>query len=627
MKSFSEKILQSNESDPNNSWNSLKSELNRLSTLYIPSRLSKLRMDLPWITHEIVKKIRKRDKLYSKIKKSTNKDPKIVTKFKQLKTNLQKQIRHSYWSYLESIIFTDNSNEGQKKKFYSFIKHNKTDSSGIAPLNDNGQIHSDPVQKANILNKQFESVFSRPQPLSLTQLAHSANTILSHPPMPPINITVTGVEKLLNGLNPHKAAGPDELSPKILKELHSELAPVLTKIFNQSLKTGIVPDDWKHAVIAPVFKKGPKSKPSNYRPISLTCIASKLLEHILVSNIMSYFDQHNILSPKQHGFRSKHSCETQLLGFTQEISDNLEAGKQTDVIVMDFSKAFDKVDHHKLVHKLRVLGVDNKVTTWVKSFLSGRSQQVLVDGETSNRLPVLSGVPQGSVLGPCLFLAYINDLPDSIKSRARLFADDTIVYLTIKSNTCAEKLQHDLHCLEKWEKEWSMEFNPDKCEVLRISRKRTPINYPYTLHNIELKSSVNSKYLGVTVNQNLSWTNHINNVTAKANNTLRFVKRNVKTENKQIKELAYKTYVRPQVDYCFTVWHPWQQHLIHKIEMVQRQAARYIMNDYNFTSSVSNMLQALSLQTLEQRRIHSALVMFYKIRSNLVQVDHHHHLI
>jgi len=163
------------------------------------------------------------------------------------------------------------------------------------------------------------------------------------------NVTITedGVRKLLKGLNPSKASGPDQISPRLLKELHHEIAPVLTHIYQISLKSGIVPNDWKHAVIAPVFKKGPKCNPSNYRPISLTCIASKLMEHILVSNIMSFYDEHNILSQFQHGFRSKHSCETQLISFSQEVYDNLEQGQQTDIIVMDFSKAFDKVDHHE----------------------------------------------------------------------------------------------------------------------------------------------------------------------------------------------------------------------------------------------------------------------------------------
>ena len=176
--------------------------------------------------------------------------------------------------------------------------------------------------------------------------------------MPEITITVNGVEGLLKGLNPNKASGPDEISPRLLKELHVELAPILTKIYRSSLSTGIVPEDWKTALVAPVYKKGPKCKPSNYRPISLTCIASKLIEHILVSNIMTHFDSNNLLNPFQHGFRSKHSCESQLVSFTQEIFDNLENYKQTDLIIMDFSKAFDKVDHNLLIYKLFNLGVN-----------------------------------------------------------------------------------------------------------------------------------------------------------------------------------------------------------------------------------------------------------------------------
>jgi len=621
LEKFWVKFVKFNHTDPNISWISFRDELNRLTNKHIPSRLSKSRQDLPWVTHEIVKLIRKRDKLYKKIKRSTFHNPMHTKKFKMLKSVIQSKIRSAYWSYLDSVIFSDNSNNGNKKKFYSFVKHNKTENSGVAPLSNNGSVHTDPVFKANILNKQFESVFSRPQPLSLKQLAKSAATKSPHQSMSPINISVQGVDKLLNGLSPNKASGPDEISPRLLKELHTQVAPILTYIYQLSLDTGIVPDDWKHAVISPVYKKGDKSKASNYRPISLTCIASKILEHILVSNIMSHFDANTILSPKQHGFRSKHSCETQLIGFSQEIADSLDQGQQTDVIVMDFSKAFDKVDHHKLVHKLKCLGVESKVTSWIQSFLRNRSQQVLVEGKCSDRLPVLSGVPQGSVLGPCLFLAYINDLPDSIRSRVRLFADDTIVYLVIRSSSSAESLQQDLHLLEQWEQDWAMEFNPDKCEILRIHRKRKPILFPYRLHDTLLKSANQSKYLGVTISKDLSWAPHINNITSKANNTLRFIKRNVRTNNRKVKETAFKTYVRPQLEYCSSVWCPWQKYLKYRIEMVQRSAARYVMNDYSYTSSVTDMINILNWKTLEQRRNYSSLIMFYKIKSNLVAVD------
>ena len=221
-------------------------------------------------------------------------------------------------------------------------------------------------------------MFSKPQPLSLKQLAKQATASIYTPKMQFIDISIEGVDQLLQGLSPNKASGPDEISLKILKEIHHEIAPILTLIFKLSLETGVVPIDWRTADVVPVYKKSPKSKASNYRPISLTCIASKLLEHILVSNIMSHFDDNNLLSRYQHGFRSEHSCESQLISFTQEVYDNLENGNQTDIIVMDFSKAFDRVDHNKLIYKLSALGIHPLTTRWIKSFLKCRTKQALL---------------------------------------------------------------------------------------------------------------------------------------------------------------------------------------------------------------------------------------------------------
>ena len=618
-------------SNPNTLWESFKVELERLSSVHIPTKITKPRVDLPWLTNNIKRLIHKRDKLYAKIKKShdllniqTKKN-----KFKSLKKNIQAKIRKSYWEYLEDIIFTNDQDNYKNKKFYTFVKHKKTDNSGISPLKSDGITYSDPVQKANILNNQFKSVFSKPKTMSpefLSEMQNfkNGNSPNNIPKMPEITITQDGVEKLLKGLNPNKASGPDEISPKLLKELHHEIAPMLTCIFKSSICSGIVPEDWRSAMVAPIYKKGPKCKPSNYRPISLTCIASKLIEHIIVSNIMNHFDENNLLSPFQHGFRSKHSCESQLIGFTQEIFDNLENGKQTDLIVMDFSKAFDKVDHNLLSYKLFNLGIDIKSVLWITSFLENRSQTVVVEGYKSLSVPVLSGVPQGSVLGPCLFLAYINDLPDSLRSRVRLFADDTVIYLTVSSNNDAEILQNDLITLEKWENDWSMEFNTDKCEVIRITKKKNTVIYPYKLHNVELNTTTNAKYLGVTLSNDFKFSTHINNISAKANNTLKFIKRNVQTHNKKIKETAYNTYVRPQLEYCSSIWHPWQKTQTYKIERVQRAAARYVMNDYDFTSSVSEMIKSLNWQTLHQRRIKTSLILLYKISNNLIFVDHHY---
>ena len=252
-------------------------------------------------------------------------------------------------------------------------------------------------------------------------------------------------------MNPGKAAGLDNLTSRILKKLHNEIAPMLSDIFNTSLREGKVPDDWRNASVTPVYKKGIKTKAENYRPISLTCICCKVMKHVITSNIMAHLDKQKLLHPSQHGFRRKISCETQLIQFVQDISETLNESGRAVIIVMDFSKAFDKVDHRRL-HRF---GINNDVI-WIKSFLTNRTQKVVFDGEESESCPVMSGVPQGSVLGLCLLLMYINDMPDMIESNIRLFADDTIIYLTVTNQTDCQTLQADLIKLEIWESEWLM---------------------------------------------------------------------------------------------------------------------------------------------------------------------------
>ena len=230
--------------------------------------------------------------------------------------------------------------------------------------------------------------------------------------------------------------------------------PILTDIFNSSLLEGAFPKEWKNANVTPVYKKGPKSIPENYLPISLTCVCCKVLEHTITSNSMVHLDRNNLLFQNQHGFKSRVICETQLIQFIQDLYDTLnKQGGQADAIVMNFSKAFDKVDHQRLMMKLHRLGINTGVITWIQSFLSGRYQRAVLDGETSDACPVLSVVPQGSVLGPCLSLMYINDMPENIQSNIRLFADDTIMYLTISNQSDCQDLQRDLSKLETWERE------------------------------------------------------------------------------------------------------------------------------------------------------------------------------
>ncbi len=270
------------------------------------------------------------------------------------------------------------------------------------------------------------------------------------------------------------------LPARVLKELANECAPYLCYIYQKCLTTGSILDIWKTATVSAIFKKGDRYKASNYRPVSLTCICCKMLEHIIVSNVMGHLGRNNILTDGQHGFRRRRSCETQLLTLSDELLKSLDKGKQHDLANLDFSKAFDKVPHQRLLTKLHHYGIRGQTLEWIRAFLTDRTQRVAVDGAISDPAPVVSGVPQGSVLGPILFLVYINDLPLKVSPKTRLFAD-CVVYREISSERDCEVLQDDLRRLWDWEKLWGMSFNPEKCCILRVCRKRSPILYSYTL--------------------------------------------------------------------------------------------------------------------------------------------------
>ena len=371
-----------------------------------------------------------------------------------------------------------------------------------------------------------------------------------------INITETGIKKLLNNLKPHKAAGPDKIPSRILKECSEVISPILLIIFRKSLHhhssslgsrcvpwlgEGLSMLSPNYPVlcfplpyrVAPVFvqvvspslgwsplssflviwsptgdtrgpsvvfeavdKKGDKHDPINYRPISLTCICCKLLEHIISSNVMSYLENNNILYDLQHGFRPSRSCETQLISFLQHVSQSNNQNIQTDVVIMDFAKAFDKVPHQHLLYKLKYYGISCNVYDWISDFLTDRTQTVVLEGEMSSKAPVTSGVPQGTVLGPILFLIYINDFPEYLQhSTLRLFADDSIIYKEIKTINDAQHLQLDLDAACRWEKDWLMHFHPDKCNLISITQKRKPIHFTYINYMIILLPKLNIQHI------------------------------------------------------------------------------------------------------------------------------------
>jgi hypothetical protein len=279
---------------------------------------------------------------------------------------------------------------------------------------------------------------------------------------------------------------------------------------------------------------------------------------------------------------------------------------------MDFSKAFDVVPHKRLMLKLDHYGIRGPTYDWICNFLMHRKQRVVVGGECSDWASVKSGVPQGTVLGPLLFLMYINDLPDKLTSNVRLFADDCVIYRTISGDNDADLLQTDLDRLSSWESTWQMKFNPEKCFVLKITHSNNPKTHKYILNNSVLQETESHTYLGVEIASSMKWNKHIDHMTAKGNRSLGFIKRNLHSCTEDIKDLAYRSLVRPMLEYCAAVWDPYTSEQIHQIEAVQRRAARFVKGDYGRRSSVTTMIKDLHWETLAHRRKISRLTVFHK---------------
>lgn len=325
------------------------------------------------------------------------------------------------------------------------------------------------------------------------------------------------------------------------------------------------------------------------------------------------------------------SCESQLISLIDDLVQNNDVGCQTDLILLDFAKAFDKVNHLSLLKKISHYGIRNNTLNWIKDFLLNRTQQVSMEGTFSEAAPVLSGVPQGTVLGPLLFLLYINDLPQYVSrdTSVRLFADDSALYRKIKSPEDHTILQQDILSLQQWETDWSMNFHPEKCQLIQITTKRKPSNFIYTIHNVIIGKIEDAKYLGININNKLSWNGHINNICKKAHNSLNFIHRNFKTCSPKIKKNLYLAYVRPSVEYCCSVWDPHTTTNITKLEGVQRRAARFIKGEFSREVRVTPMLQELNLVPLQERRARTKTTILYKALNGLIDIptDHLHRTI
>jgi len=504
------------------------------------------------------------------------------------------------------------------KSFHSYVRSQLKSKTHIADLeSQDGSLLSSDVQKAELLNSFFSSVFTNEDVSHIpTMEDRNFETFLED-----IYISPSDVEKKLDKLKSNKSPGIDSIHPLLLKECAHELSEVLADMFNQSIQSGSLPSLWKKAQVTPIFKKGNKHLCSNYRPVSLTVILCKVLETFIRDEIVKHLDSNNLFVNCQHGFRSKRSCTTQLLEVIDHWSEILEEGGQLDCIYLDFAKAFDTVPHQRLMKKLYAYGIRGKVHSWVESFLSNRQQQVRIGSSCSSWSPVKSGIPQGSVLGPTLFLVYINDLPEVVSNIVKLFADDTKIYREIKGPDDVNSIQSDLDRLAEWSDEWLLRFNASKCKCLHIGKDNP--GAVYSMSDTSGRTNVlnvdNEKDLGVIFDSKLSFSEHIAAKVKRANQALGTIKRTFTYMDKDIFIPLYKAYIRPHLEYASVIWTPSYQKDILAIEQVQRRATRLVPGMKQL--SYEERLRALGLPTLMYRRERTDIFQVFKILNNYEEVN------
>lgn len=584
---------------------------------FIPCRQVLVRpRDKPWMTVEIRKLLRLRDRAWKRFRRTKN--PYHNNIFKNTRHYCHLTISLAKKNYEEKTILKLTDPQTTPKTYWKVLKsvigtkvnHN------IPPLNVNDQPITNTTDKCEVFNKYFVEQSTQPPipdgfalppvlkpPYSLTHIFVSDNEVF----------------KILNSLNVAKANGPDNISNKLLRETAPAIAKPLASIFNQSLSSGQFPDEWKKANVVPIFKKENRQTVKNYRPISLLPCVSKVLERIVFNKLLAYCQEHNLLTWRNAGFKPQDSTVNQLVIITHKILEALDQGKDICMVFLDISKAFDRVYHEGLLIKLQMFGIDGPLLLWFRSYLLGRKQRVVINGQYSSWQTTTAGVPQGSILGPLLFLIFINDLVDRLETNPFLFADDTSLLEILDCiDTSLTTVNNDLRHLTVWAAQWLVTFNPDKTTYMIISRKLNKINYnPLFMAGKQLKEVKSHKHLGVVLNNTMSWHDHAEYVCAKANKQVGLLRRVSRILPRQAKEIIYTSFIRPILEYSSVVFDGCPQRLSNSLEAVQRQAALACTGAYLRTTH-SELLRELGWDRLAVRRQYQKLNLFYKIQNDLV---------
>ena len=504
----------------------------------------------------------------------------------------------NYYANIETNIVNSN----KIGSFYNYANKKLSCKSGIGALRDgSGQLITNPIMQANCFNDFFASVFSvdngiTPQPKQRSVDNVSLNSIY---------FSTGDVLRILKRLNVKSAGGPDYLSPILLKNIAPSIASPLASMFELFFVNSFIPHIWKLSHVKPIFKKGDSSSVSNYRPISLTCTCCKIMESVIHDQLLSYLHTNNLISKNQHGFLARKSTGTNLLDCFQDWQLSIKNRKLIDIVYLDFQKAFDSLVHSKILVKLASYGIGYELLTWIQTFLTGRSQRVVIEGLLSDPIPVNSGVVQGSVLGPLIFILFINDITDCLDcsevnpTSCSIFADDLKLYCSYDSVHNNPSLVNTIKNIEMWSCQWQLKINPDKSILLHVGntlRDRSE----YAICGKVILPSGTVRDLGILYDDNLCFYEYINDIVAKAFQRVNLLFRSFISGNASILVKAYITYVRPLLEYCTYIWSSFQLYLIQKLERVQKYFTRRLL----FKSQLPYLarLDTLKLESLEIRR-------------------------
>jgi hypothetical protein len=597
----------------NEMWSDINSKLQTIisdvpEAVLKVSRHGELLEKAPWESNRLGRKRKEKDQTW----RVFNEGPCM----ENFQTALGKQREYEKIEYAEKIKheqkIVKNLKNNCKPLFRYFKSKSKIRKNVSSIKTESGKLTESPSETAEVLADFFQSVHSFEEFGPLHEYCYKNNDINNV--MCGLNISAGDVKLLLSKLDVSKSMGPDEIHPKILKFLSSneDFINTITTLFNKCIKDENIPCIWKTAIVIPIHKKGSIHLPSNYRPVSLTCILCKVYEKFIRTHILNFIKDKIISS--QHGFSQGKSTLSNLLETIDAINEFLSDGNYADILYLDFSKAFDSVSHYRLLIKMENLGISTNMINIVSDFLSDRNMKVKVGSAYSKFHHVPSGVPQGSVLGPLLFLIFINDLPAGIKSLVQLFADDVKILVEASSQVIA---QSDLNYLSEWENTWKLKFNVDKCKVLHCGRNNT--KFEYKLNSKDLEVITEERDLGVVFNEPFDFSSFILAMISKANQKIGWIKRNILSRDALVISTVYKTLIRPHVEYCTQAWAPVARHgnwnFILKLESIQRKVTKIVNGLEDFT--YEQRLKSLGLTTLLERRMRGDLIETFKILNGI----------